>query len=303
MVRAADNPARESEARYMKGLVAAIVIAIGLIVLAQTIFIVTEKEQALVLQFGKFVRTVKEPGLNIKYPFIQDVIKFDRRVLSADASPATYITLDKKRLVVDTVSRWKIVDPLVFFRTVKSYRGAIARLNDVIFSQLREGVANEVFMEFIREKREEIMERVSKNAKKVAERFGIDVIDVRIKRVDLPDEVEASVFARMRAERQRIAKRYRAEGDERARKIRANADKERQIIIAEAYKEAESTRGAGDAQAIKVYADAYGQDPTFYSFFRHLEAYERVFSQDSTLLLEADSDLLKYLNSPKGEKE
>jgi membrane protease subunit HflC len=287
----------------MRGIIAAIVILVALALLMQTLYIVTEREQALVLQFGKFVRAVKEPGLNIKYPFIQDIIVFDKRVLSADASPATYITLDKKRLVVDTVSRWRIDDPLVFYRTVKSYGGAVARLNDVIFSQLREGVANEVFMEFIREKREEIMERVSENAKKVAERFGIEVIDVRIKRVDLPDEVEASVFARMRAERQRIAKRYRAEGDERARKIRANANKERQIMIADAYKEAESTRGSGDAKAIKVYADAYGQDPDFYSFFRHLEAYEKVFGKESTLLLKSDSELLKFLNSPEKNEE
>lgn len=287
----------------MRGLTIAIIIAIALMAVSQVAYVITEKQQAIVLQFGKYVRTVKDPGLNFKYPLIQNVIKFDKRVLSADANPATYITLDKKRLVVDTVSRWKIIEPLVFFRTVKTYNGAIARLSDVIFSQLREGIAKELFKDFVREKRDEIMKRVSKGTSDIAKEFGIEVLDVRIKRVDLPDEVEASVFARMRAERQRIANRYRAEGDERAREIRAKANKERDILLAEAYKEAESIRGAGDAESIKIYAQAYGQDPDFYSFYRHLEAYGKVFGQDSTLVLQADSDLLKFLNSPEIKKE
>ncbi len=287
----------------MRGLTIAIIIAIALMAVSQVAYVITEKQQAIVLQFGKYVRTVKDPGLNFKYPLVQNVIKFDKRVLSADANPATYITLDKKRLVVDTVSRWKIIEPLVFFRTVKTYNGAIARLSDVIFSQLREGIAKEFFKDFVREKRDEIMKRVSKGTSDIAKEFGIEVLDVRIKRVDLPDEVEASVFARMRAERQRIANRYRAEGDERAREIRAKANKERDILLAEAYKEAESIRGAGDAESIKVYATAYGQDPDFYSFYRHLEAYGKVFGQDSTLVLQADSDLLKYLNTPEIKKE
>ena len=267
-------------------------------VASQAVFIVQEWEQGLILEFGKPVRIIREPGLYVKYPFIQELMLFQKWILAAEARPAEYITLDKKRLTVDTVSRWLITDPLTFYQTVRNYQGAIARLNDIIFARVRQEIANHNFKDFIREERERIMAQVTAGTEEQAKRFGIQVIDVRIRRVDLPEEVQNSVFARMKAERERIAKRYRAEGEEQAREIRANANKEKEIILAEAYKKAETLRGQGDAESTRIYAKAYGQDPDFFSFIRHLDAYERIFRTESTLLLRPDSPLMRFFDSP-----
>ena len=277
-------------------------ISVGVVVLlvlvAQSAFIVYEGQQGILLQFGKHVSTIREPGINFKVPVIQEFITFDKRVIAADGKTAEYITLDKKRVTVDTVSRWIISEPLRFFQSVQDYVGAIARLNDIISARLRQEIANHNFKEFIREERESIMGKVTEGTRDIAGKFGITVIDVRIKRVDLPEEVQASVFARMRAERERIAKRYRAEGDEKAREIRAKAQKEKEIIMAEAYKTAEALRGQGDADATSIYADAYNKDASFYAFLRHLEAYKKIFAADTTLMLRPDSQLLRFLDSP-----
>ena len=200
-----------------------IIVILALIALSQAAFVIGVWEQGIVLQFGKLVSVIQEPGLYFRIPGIQELYRFEKRILVADTRSQEYITLDKKRLLVDTVSRWKISDPLAFYRTVQDYRGAIARLNDVIMGRLRQEIANQNFKEFIREKREKIMHEVTVGTAEAAKGFGIIVVDVRIKRVDLPDEVQASVFARMKAERERIAKRYRAEGEEKAREIRAEA--------------------------------------------------------------------------------
>lgn len=277
-----------------------LIAALGVIVFiaSQSLFIVQEWEQGLILEFGKPVRIIQEPGLYAKYPFIQELLVFEKRILAAEARPAEYITLDKKRLTVDTVSRWLITDPLAFYQTVRNYSGAIARLNDIIFARVRQEIANHNFKDFIREERERIMAQVTTGTEEQAKRFGIKVIDVRIRRVDLPEEVQNSVFARMKAERERIAKRYRAEGEEQAREIRANANKEREIILAEAYRKAETLRGVGDAEATRIYAKAYGQDQDFFSFIRHIDAYERIFASDTTLLLRPDSQLMRFFDTP-----
>lgn len=277
-----------------------LIAALGIIVFvaSQALFIIQEWEQGLILEFGKPVRIIHNPGLYFKYPFIQDLLVFEKRILAAEARPAEYITLDKKRLTVDTVSRWLITDPLAFYQTVRNYSGAIARLNDIIFARVRQEIANHNFKDFIREERERIMGQVTTGTEEQARRFGIKVIDVRIRRVDLPEEVQNSVFARMKAERERIAKRYRAEGDEQAREIRASANKEKEIIMAEAYKKAETLRGQGDADSTRIYAKAYGQDPDFFSFARHLDAYEKIFATDSTLLLRPDSALMRFFDTP-----
>jgi modulator of FtsH protease HflC len=277
-----------------------VIVVIVLALVAQSAFVITEGDQGIVLQFGKPIRTVQEPGLYFKYPLIQDLTVFNKRILAAEARPAEYITLDKKRLTVDTVSRWKIDDPLMFYQTVQSDQGAIARLNHNISGRLREEIGNHNFKEFIREDRERIMNQVTKGTAEMARSFGISVIDVRIKRVDLPEEVQKSVFARMNAERERIAKRYRAEGDEKAREIRANANKEKEIIMAEAYRQSEVLRGEGDAEATTVYAEAYGKNEEFFSFTRHLEVYKKVFGAETSLLLRPESELLKFLDSPNG---
>ncbi len=259
-------------------------------------YIVDEREQAIVTMFGQPMRTVREPGLYMKVPFIHSLQRFDKRVLSSDAQAVEYLTSDKKRVVVDHVSRWHITDPLEFYRTVRTEAGALIRLNDVVSGRLREEIAKHSFIDFVREKREAIVQAVSQDARaSVKEQFGIELIDVRIKRLDLPREVQASVFARMQAERQRIAKKYRAEGEEQAREIRADVNKEAQIVLAKSYEQSQKLMGEGDAQATAIYASAYEKDPEFYSFMRRLEAYERSLGAGTTIVLDAGSDLLKYL--------
>lgn len=277
-----------------------IVAFLAAVVIGQSAFVVQQWEQGLILEFGKPVRIIQEPGLYFKIPFIQDLTLFEKRILAAEARPAEYITLDKKRLTVDTVSRWQISQPLLFYQTVRNYPGAIARLNDITFARLRQEIGNHNFKEFIREERERIMNQVTAGVEEQARRFGIQVIDVRIRRVDLPEEVQNSVFARMKAERERIAKRYRAEGDEQAREIRASADKEKEILLAEAYRKAQSLKGEGEAESAGIYAEAYNKDVEFFRFVRALESYKTIFRDQTTLLLKPDSPLLRFLDSPYG---
>lgn len=276
-----------------------VLVALVVIVLSSSTYIVPEWQQAIVTQFGQPIRTVRAPGLHWKVPLLQTITVFDKRVLAADTGGAEYLTLDKKRLLIDHISRWRIDDPLQFFRTVRDETGAMARLDDIITARLRQEVAKESFKEIIREKRDEIMETVTGEARELSAGFGIHVVDVRVKRADLPGEVQASVFARMQAERQRIALRYRAEGEEKGREIRARADREREVLLAKAYQESQGLRGAGDAQAAAVTGQAFGQDAAFYGFVRRLESYERVFSPETTIVLRPDSDLLRFLNGPR----
>ncbi|MCH6544917.1 MAG: protease modulator HflC [Deltaproteobacteria bacterium] len=267
-----------------------------------TLFTVGEWEQAIVIQLGEFKRTIQKPGLNWKYPFVQQVITLEQRILASDAQPAEYLTKDKKRVVVDHVTRWKIKDPFLFYKTVRAEAGARARLDEIVFSELREELARRNFAAIIAEEREPAMEAVAARSAKKAEEFGIDVVDVRVKRADLPREVQESVFARMRSERERISKRYRSEGAEESAKIRAGTDKEKTIILAKAYEESETRRGEGDAEATAIYGKAYGQDPEFYSFVRSLEAYDKFLSKKSTILLPQDSRLLRYLSDSQKPK-
>ncbi|HEX9879731.1 MAG TPA: protease modulator HflC [Candidatus Binatia bacterium] len=279
-----------------------LLIVILVILGSQTFFIVGEWQQALVIQLGQFKRAVQEPGLNWKIPFLQQAVILERRILDSDGEPAEYLTTDKKRVVVDHVIRWRIRDPLQFYKTVRDEAGARARLDEIVFSELRGELANREFAAIIAHERDPAMEAVaSRTAQKAAE-FGINVIDVRVKRADLPREVQESVFARMRAERERISKRYRSEGEEEAAKIRAETDKEKTIILAKAYEESQTRRGEGDAQATAVYGAAYGQDPEFYSFVRSLEAYDKFLGTKSTVLLPQNSPLLQYLADSQKKK-
>ena len=273
---------------------------IAILVVARTFYIIDEREQAIITMFGQPMRTVREPGLYMKVPFIHSLQRFDKRVLSSDAQAVEYLTSDKKRVVVDHISRWRITDPLEFYRTVRTEAGALIRLNDIVTGRLREEIAKRSFIDFVREQREAIVQAVSQDARaSVKQQFGIELIDVRIKRLDLPREVQASVYARMQAERQRIAKKYRAEGEEQAREIRANVNKEAQIVLAKSYEQAQKLMGEGDAQATAIYASAYEKDPEFYSFMRRLETYERSLGAGTTIILDADSDLLKYLEKSR----
>jgi membrane protease subunit HflC len=281
------------------------VAAVALVILSQTFFAVPETHQAVVLQLGDYVATATTPGLHVKMPFVQQAVYFDRRLLSTDAPAQEYLTLDKKRVRVDHVTRWRIVDPLQFLVSVQTENGARARLDDVVFSEFRRTLASYNFDVIIADGRDPIVASVTNATKAQASTFGIEVTDVRIKRADLPKEVEPSVFARMQAERSREANRYRAEGDEQGAQIRASADRERVVLVAQAQEQAARTRGEGDAEAIRIYADALNRDPEFYAFRRRLEAYERVMSQGDVVILPSDSDFFTYLgghNAPASPK-
>jgi modulator of FtsH protease HflC len=268
------------------------------VLIPQVLFSIDEREQAIVTQLGAYVRTITDPGLHIKMPFVQTVHRFDNRILATDADPAEYLTLDKKRLVVDYVARWQIKDPLAFFISVATLDGARARIEDIVFSELRQAISSQDFAPVTAEQREPTMEAVANAARKRTQAFGIELIDVRIKRADLPREVQQSVFARMVAERGRIAKRYRSEGEEEAAKLRAETDKEREIILAQAYERSQRLQGEGDAAATAVYAGAYEQNPPFYAFIRTLEAYDDILTPETLLVLPGDAAMFRLLSGP-----
>ena len=253
--------------------------------------------QAIVVQLGEPVRTVQEPGLYWKIPLIQNVLYFDQRLLDYNASPREILTKDKQQLVVDNYSRWRIRDPLQFYRTVRNEEGAQSRLDDIIYSNLRETLGRHTLREIINEKRALLMEQVTKRSDEKAREYGIEVVDVVMKRADLPEKNELNVFNRMRTERERQAKKFRAEGDEEARKIRSESDKQVQILLAEARRKAEIMRGEGDALAVKIFADAYGRDPEFYQFLKSLETLGQTLDKDTWLVLSTDSEVLRYLKS------
>jgi membrane protease subunit HflC len=274
-----------------------VVIAAALLVGAWNLaaYSVPQWMQAIVVQLGDPVRTVREPGLYWKIPFIQNVLYFDQRLLEYDASPRELLTKDKQQLVVDNYSRWRIRDPLQFYRTVRNEEGAQSRLDDIIYSNLRETLGRHTLREIVNEKRAQLMEQVTKRSDEKAREYGIEVVDVVIKRADLPEKNEQNVFNRMRTERERQAKKFRAEGDEEARKIRSESDKQVQILLAEARKRAEITRGEGDALAVKIFADAYGRDIEFYQLVRTLEAYRKSLGEGTTVILSPNSDFFRYL--------
>lgn len=271
---------------------------IGVWLLWGSFYVIQEGEQGIVTQFGEYQYSVREPGIYPKWPLANEVHRMERRILGTDAPPQEYLTLDKKKLVADPVSRWRIVDPLLFHTTVRDESGAKARINDIVNSELRREIASHDFGEIIGTARAPMMARVAEAARGRVAAFGIDLVDVRIKRADLPQEVQESVFARMRAERDRSAKRYRSEGHEEAAKIRAETDKTRSILIAKAYKEAQELRGDGDAESVRIYAEAYGKDPDFYAFTRSLEVYEETLSEKDNLVLSTSSELMKHIDSP-----
>lgn len=267
-----------------------------LILIGASLYIMDETEQAIITQFGDYRRSVTEPGLHFKIPFIQTVSRFERRVLESDAAPSEYLTGDMKRILVDHVTRWRIEDPFLFYTSVRTEIAAVTRLDDIVTGRLREEIARHDFIELIRDKREMTMETVTYEARERAKSFGIFILDTRIKRLDLPQEVENSVFDRMEAERHRMAKRYRAEGEESAREIRAAADRDKEIILARAYETSQTIRGLGDALATSIYANAYERDEELYSFLKRLEVYREIIP-GSTLILDADSPLFKYLQT------
>ena len=260
------------------------------------IIVVDETEQIVILQFGKPVRTITEPGLYFKFPApIQVSNSFDKRLLEYDVPPEEVLSKDKKSLIIDNYVRWKIVDPLLFLQTVRAIPTAKTRLDDIVYSELRQELGNHDMHEIIKETRELIMEKVTLASNEETTNYGIEVVDVRIRRVDLPRENEASIYARMEAERKRQANKFRSEGAEEAQKIRAATDRDKTVILAEAYKTSQQIRGEGEAKALDIYAESFSKDPDFYEFLRTLETYERVIDKETTLVLQGDSKLFKIL--------
>ena len=261
-----------------------------------TIIVVDETEQIVILQFGKPVQTITDPGLNFKLPApIQVSNSFDKRLLEYDVPPEEILSRDKKSLIIDNYVRWRIVDPLLFLQTVRAIPTAKTRLDDIVYSELRQELGNHDMAEIITETRELIMEKVTIASNEETSKYGIEVIDVRIRRVDLPQENEASIYARMEAERKRQANKFRSEGEEEAQKIRAATDRDKTVILAEAYKTAQQIRGEGEAEALDIYAESFSKDPDFYEFLRTLETYEKVIDKKTTLVLPGDSKLFKAL--------
>ncbi|MBC17764.1 Protein HflC [Pseudodesulfovibrio profundus] len=273
-----------------------VLIVLGAFALTQSAFTVDQTEKAIVIQLGKPVGDkALGPGLHFKLPLVQNVVFFDARILDFDAKPEEITTTDKKYMKVDSYTKWRIVEPLTFYTKVRTIQGGQARLDDIIRSQLRVALGRYTLIEVVSHKRQEIMDTVTARSRELLEPYGIDVIDVRIKRTDLPAENARAIFGRMKAERERQAKQYRSEGREVSARIIAEADKERSIILADAEKESEIIRGEGDAMATKIYADALGRSPEFYAFTRSLEAYRKSLKDNSRLIMTPKSPFLKYM--------
>ena len=283
----------------MKRVISFILVLLVILVMS-SLYTVTEMERAVVIRLGKPVgKPIETSGLKVKVPFIDKVIFFDKRLLEYDSEPKELITKDKKNIVIDNYARWKIVDPLLFLQTVQDERGAQARLDDIIYSEVRERLGQYTLLEIISLKRDEIMHIVTSESNEKVKKLGIEIMDARIKRADLPKQNEENVYKRMEAERHQQAKKYRAEGQEKSLEIISEAEKDKTIILAEAYEKAEIIKGEGDALALKIYADAYNRDPEFYKFTRTLAAYDEIFSGKSQtkIILSTDSELWRYLNS------
>lgn len=279
-----------------------IVLGLAAFVAYLTLFTVSQTQQALVLEFGNPKRVITAPGLKFKIPFIQNVEFFDKRILDVDTASQEVIASDKKRLVVDAFARYKIVDPLLFFQSLRDERIASARIGAVLEASLRRVLGGSSFTAVVRDKREALMRTIASQVNQEAKPFGVEIVDVRIKRVDLPEANMQAIYRRMQTERQREAAEFRAEGEGAARRIRATADREVTVIKADATGESERIRGNGDAEKNRIFAEAFGQDPDFFAFYRSMQAYEGALKPgDTRLLLSPDSQFFQYFNSAAGK--
>lgn len=264
-------------------------------------FIVHQNEQALVLEFGKPKRVISEPGLHWKIPVVESVDYFDKRILDLDTQPQEVTASDRKRLVVDAFTRYRITDPLRFYQSVRDERMVRSRLGPIVESSVRRVLGAATFEELVRDKREDLMKRIAQQVNAEGKDFGLEVVDVRIKRADLPEQNSKNIFDRMRADRQQEAAEFRAEGAAAANRIRATADREATVIKAEATKKGELLRGEGDAERNRIFADAFGRDPDFFGFYRSMQAYEAgIKPGDTRMLLSPDSEFFRYFNTPSG---
>ncbi|RZO30237.1 MAG: protease modulator HflC [SAR116 cluster bacterium] len=277
---------------------------VGLIVIGLygALFTVNQTQQALVLQFGEPKRTIQEPGLAFKIPFIQDVVYYEKRVLSLIPQDAEEVILsDQKRLQVDAYARFQISNPLLFYQTVRNELGARGRLEAIIDSSVRRVLGRETLASILTGQRNDITRSIGDEVNASVESLGIKIIDVRLRRADYPEATSQNIFNRMKSEREREAKEFRATGEEEAQKIRADAEKTRTVIISEAQRTAQETRGAGDAEAIRIYADSFGQDAEFFSFYRSMEAYRKAMGKDGTsMVLSPSSSFFRFFKDKNG---
>lgn len=278
---------------------AVLIIAVILVTINLSVYTISMVEQAVITQLGKPVKNVDEPGLHFKIPFIQKITKFPKQLLDYDSAPTEILTKDKKNLLIDNYAKWRILDSLKLLQTVRDTNGAQSRLDDIIYSELRVELGRHNLIDIVSTTRDEIMKLVTKRTNEKAKEYGISVLDVRIKRADMPQEIANSIYNRMRTERERIAKEYRAQGKEEAQKIRAKTDKEKIVLLAEAYKKEQGIRGEGDAKSIKIYAGSLEKDPEFYSFIRSMEAYKVLFKEKSTIILPPDTEFFRFLKESK----
>jgi membrane protease subunit HflC len=282
--------------------VSLVILAFAALIGYLTLFTVSQTQQAIVLEFGKPKGIITEPGLHYKIPFIQNVVFFDKRILDIDTASQEVIASDQKRLVVDAFARYKIVNALLFFQSLGNEEGANSRLGAILESSLRRVLGAASFATVVRDKREELMRTILSQVNQEAAPFGINVVDVRIKRVDLPEANMQAIYRRMQTERQRQAAEFRAEGEGASRRIRGTADREVTVIKADATGESERIRGDGDAEKNRIFAEAFGQDPDFFAFYRSMQAYEGALKGDDTrFLLSPDSQFFQYFNDATGK--
>ena len=285
-------------------LVTLAVIALLLAGVSGSLFTVNQTQQALVLQFGEPKRTIQEPGLAFKLPFIQDVTYYEKRVLSLIPQDAEEVILsDQKRLQVDAYARYQIEDQLLFYQTVRNELGARGRLEAIIDSSVRRALGRETLASILTGQRNDITRSIGEEVNASVSSLGIKIIDVRLRRADYPAATSQNIFNRMKSEREREAKEFRATGEEEAQKIRADAEKTRTVIISEAQREAQETRGAGDGKAIEIYADSFGQDADFFAFYRSMEAYRKSMNNnDTSLVLSPDSSFFRFFKDKNGDE-
>ena len=287
----------------MKGKMLLILLIVAVVLGRMSIYTVDQREKAILFRLGEIIKADMAPGLHFKIPVINNARTFDARILTLNARPESFLTVEKKNVTVDFFVKWRINDVSQYYRATRGEeRNAQSRLSQIMKDGLRNEFGKRTIRQVVSGERSEIMDILQVKANNLARELGIEIVDVRVSRIDLPDDVSDSVYERMRAERNRVARDFRARGQEQAERLRAEADRKHTEITAEAYREAEKIRGEGDAQAAKTYAEAYEQDPEFYSFLRSINAYVNSFSGKSDmLLLEPDSKFFRYFSNPKGD--
>lgn len=279
------------------------ILLIALFGLSQSMFIVPEHRQAIVMQFGEPMSLHTEPGLKFKVPMIQNVLSFEKRALDVDSVPEEVILSDRKRIVVDTFARYRITDMLVFYKALQTTEQANSRISNTINSTMRATLGNASMADILSDKRSALMHTIRNQVNAEVERMGVTIVDVRIGRADLPEQTSQAIFARMRTEREREAAEFRAQGEEIAQEVKSKADRERTVILADAEREAQILRGQGDEEAIKIYANAFKRDPEFYAFYRTMEAYRKSLpGEDTTLILKPEGDFFRFFKSEQGKR-